>query len=46
MNWTHDMQKIGGDLGFADGHVQFVKLNTLNETIARQSSPTNRFVVP
>lgn len=46
VNWTYEMHKIGGNLGFADGHVQFVKLNALNEMIARQNSATNRFVIP
>jgi hypothetical protein len=44
--WTHDLHFHGGDLAFADGHVQFVKANDLNSFVQMQPLTTNRLCIP
>ena len=46
MNWTRELHLFGGNLAFADGHVQFCRTNTLNALVQGQSVGTNRLLVP
>ena len=46
MDWSQEMHLHGGNLAFADGHVEFNKIGGLNSVFARQSSATNRLAVP
>jgi prepilin-type N-terminal cleavage/methylation domain-containing protein/prepilin-type processing-associated H-X9-DG protein len=46
MDWSQEIHPHGGNLAFADGHVEFNKIGGLNSVFARQSSATNRLAVP
>jgi len=46
LNWTRELHLRGGNLAFADGHVEWCKTNALNAAIQRQGLATNRIVVP
>lgn len=46
MNWTRELHPSGGNLAFADGHVEFCPKNDLNALVQRQSVGTNRLLVP
>lgn len=46
MNWTHELHPNGGNLAFADGHVEFCRKNELNAMVQRQSVAINRLLVP
>lgn len=46
MNWTRELHPLGGNLAFADGHVEFCLTNKLNAMVQRQSVATNRLLVP
>lgn len=46
MNWTRELHPSGGNLAFADGHVEFCPTNRLNAMVQRQSIATNRLLVP
>ena len=46
MSWTRELHGMGGNLAFADGHVEFCRTTNLNGFVQRQSSATNRLLVP
>jgi prepilin-type N-terminal cleavage/methylation domain-containing protein/prepilin-type processing-associated H-X9-DG protein len=46
MSWTREMHWRGGNLLFADGHVQLVVTNELNSLVRNQPLATNRLCVP
>jgi prepilin-type N-terminal cleavage/methylation domain-containing protein/prepilin-type processing-associated H-X9-DG protein len=46
LGWTHELHLTGGNLAFADGHVEFCKSTNLNSVVQRQSIVTNRLSVP
>jgi prepilin-type N-terminal cleavage/methylation domain-containing protein/prepilin-type processing-associated H-X9-DG protein len=46
VNWTRELHRIGGNVAFADGHVQFCRRSDLNALIQHQSIPANRLLVP
>lgn len=46
MNWTRELHPWGGNVAFADGHVEFCRTNKLNAMVERQSIVTNRLLVP
>jgi len=46
MNWTFEIHLKGGNLAFADSHVEWVNTTQLNSVVQRQLLATNRLVVP
>ena len=46
MNWTYEIHLKGGNLAFADSHVEWVNTTQLNSVVQRQLLATNRLVVP
>jgi prepilin-type processing-associated H-X9-DG protein len=46
MDWSHEIHVRGGNLAFADGHVEMTKFGGLNSVFAHQPSATNRLAVP
>jgi prepilin-type processing-associated H-X9-DG protein len=46
VSWTHELHRIGGNVAFADGHVEFSRTTGLNALVQRQSIATNRLLVP
>jgi prepilin-type processing-associated H-X9-DG protein len=46
MNWTREIHWRGGNLAFADGHVEFVITNHLNSAVRIQPIATNRLYIP
>lgn len=46
VNWTRELHRVGGNIAFADGHVQFCRTADLNALIQHQSIPTNHLLVP
>jgi len=46
INWTGEFHPHGGNLSFADGHVEWCKEGNLNSWIARQPAATNRLCIP
>jgi prepilin-type processing-associated H-X9-DG protein len=46
INWSSELHPYGGNLAFADGHVESVKKNEINAVFGRQPSATNHLVVP
>ena len=46
MSWTREIHSMGGNLAFADGHVEWVRTNQLNSVVQRQLLTTNHIVVP
>lgn len=46
MSWTSEIHRVGGNLAFADGHVEFVQSNRLNSVVQQQPLATNRLCVP
>lgn len=46
MNWTRELHLKGGNLAFADGHVQFCWNADLNDLVQRQCIATNHLLVP
>jgi prepilin-type N-terminal cleavage/methylation domain-containing protein/prepilin-type processing-associated H-X9-DG protein len=46
MSWTREIHSMGGNLAFADGHVEWVRTNQLNSIVQRQLLDTNHIVVP
>jgi len=46
MNWTQEIHRRYGILGFADGHVEWVKTGGLNSYIVNKPLATNRLCVP
>jgi prepilin-type processing-associated H-X9-DG protein len=46
MSWTHEIHALGGNLVFADGHVEWVNTTQLNSVVQRQLLATNRLIVP
>lgn len=46
MNWTRELHPYGGNIAFADGHVEVCRRNDLNSLVQRQSIATNRLLVP
>ena len=46
LNWSGELHIRGGNLAFADGHVQWSKTNELNSLMRQQPLVTNHIVVP
>jgi len=46
LNWSGELHLRGGNLAFADGHVEWSKTNELNSVIQHQLLATNHIVVP
>lgn len=46
MSWTQEIHVRGGNLAFADGHVQFVRTNDLNLFVRQLPFATNRLCIP
>jgi len=46
MNWTRELHGGRGNLAFADGHVESIKPNRLNEIVQRRNPASNRLAVP
>ena len=46
LSWTREIHSMGGNLAFADGHVEWVRTNQLNSIVQRQLLDTNHIVVP
>jgi prepilin-type processing-associated H-X9-DG protein len=46
MSWTREIHSKGGNLAFADGHVEWVWTNNLNPMVQHQPLATNRPCVP
>jgi prepilin-type processing-associated H-X9-DG protein len=46
VNWTRELHGMGGNLAFADGHVEFCRTTNLNEFVRKQITATNRLLVP
>lgn len=46
LNWTGEFHLNGGNLAFADGHVEWSKTNELNSWVQRQPLAANRFSIP
>jgi prepilin-type processing-associated H-X9-DG protein len=46
LNWSRELHLRGGNLAFADGHVEWSKTNELNSIVRRQPLAINRLCVP
>ena len=52
VGWTEELHyskstsTAGGNILFADGHVEFIKSKALNSVFQSQDSATNRFAIP
>lgn len=46
MDWSHEIHSYGGNLAFADGHVEMDKIGGLNSVFAQQPLAANRLAVP
>ncbi len=46
MSWTEEIHPKGGNLAFADGHVEMCKSENLNNFIRQQPLATNRLAIP
>ena len=46
LNWSGELHLHGGNLAFADGHVEWSKTNELNSIVHRQPLAANRLCVP
>jgi len=46
MDWSEDLHPRGGNLAFADGHVEGNKTHGLNSVFTNQPTGTNRLAVP
>ena len=45
-DWTRELHRIGGNIAFADGHVEFSRTTNLNQLVQRQSISTNHLLIP
>jgi prepilin-type processing-associated H-X9-DG protein len=46
LNWSGKLHPRGGNLAFADGHVEWSRTNELNSVVQRQPVVTNRLCIP
>jgi prepilin-type N-terminal cleavage/methylation domain-containing protein/prepilin-type processing-associated H-X9-DG protein len=46
LSWTRDLHRVGGNLGFADGHGEFCRTNGLNNKFRDQRVASSRLVIP
>ena len=46
LSWTRDLHRVGGNLGFADGHVEWCRTNGLNNKFREQRVAASRLVIP
>jgi prepilin-type processing-associated H-X9-DG protein/prepilin-type N-terminal cleavage/methylation domain-containing protein len=46
LHFTNSISSSGGNILFADGHVEYLKPKTLNEDFHNQGLTTNRFTIP
>ena len=46
MSWTREIHSVGGNLAFADGHVEWTGKDRLNTVVQSQPFATNHILVP
>ena len=46
LSWTHELHLNGGNLAFADGHVEWTRTNNLNAVVQHQPFIISRLLVP
>jgi prepilin-type N-terminal cleavage/methylation domain-containing protein/prepilin-type processing-associated H-X9-DG protein len=46
LSWTRDLHRVGGNLGFADGHAEWCRTNGLNNKFREQRVAASRLVIP
>jgi prepilin-type N-terminal cleavage/methylation domain-containing protein/prepilin-type processing-associated H-X9-DG protein len=46
LTWSQEIHMKGGNLAFADGHVEWNKTDGFNAIIQQQTVPTNRICIP
>jgi prepilin-type processing-associated H-X9-DG protein len=46
LSWTPEIHKLGGNISFADGHVEFIKSARLGEIVRGQPVSINRLLIP
>jgi prepilin-type processing-associated H-X9-DG protein len=46
LNWTRDLHRLGGNLGFTDGHAEWCRTNGLNNIFREQRLAASRLVIP
>ena len=46
MSWTREIHSVGGNLAFADGHVEWTGKDRLNTVVQSQPIATNHILVP